>query len=321
MVILADSNGEEIRTMDYSGYDFEINNTKADFEVEMLLSDWQDIPAGARIYIPSTEYGGLFTRLETDTKTRTIAAGGYTWRGMMRNKIIEPPSGQDYAVDVGDVNDIIKSRVEEAFDGLFTGADPIGVTVNYQYARYCTLDSGLDSMLASVGYKKRIQYDQEQKRVIVDAVPIVNYAEKELSSDMSANYHVLQNRGSVNHLICLGSGQLAQRAVVHLYTDEKGNISLTQTFTGTDEIAAVYDFTSADEEQLIDYGTDQLRTLQKRNDMKMDVEVGNVDIGDIVGGRDYITGLSMRAKVTGLLHRSKNGIETTEYTISDTKEG
>ena len=321
MVILANSEGEELRAMNYSGYDFEINNTKADFEVEMLLSDWQDIPAGARIYIPNTEYGGLFTRLETDTKTRTIAAGGYTWRGMMRNKIIEPPSGRDYAMDVGDINDIIKARVEEAFDGLFTGADPIGVTVSYQYPRYCTLDSGLDSMLASVGYKKRIRYDQEQKRAVVDAVPIVNYAEKELSSDMSASYHVLQNRGSVNHLICLGSGQLAQRTVVHLYTDEKGNISQTQTFTGTDEIAAVYDFTSADEELLIENGTDQLKTLQKRNSLSMDVEGGQVDIGDIVGGIDYITGLSMRAKVTGLLHRSKNGIETTEYTISDTKEG
>ncbi len=321
MVILANSEGEELRAMDYSGYDFEINNTKADFEVEMLLSDWQDIPAGARIFIPNTEYGGLFTRLETDTKTRRISAGGYTWRGMMRNKIIEPPSGQDYAMDVGDINDIIKSRVEEAFDGLFTGADPIGVTVSYQYTRYCTLDSGLDSMLASVGYKKRIRYDQEQKRAVVDAVPIVNYAEKELSSDMSASYHVLQNRGSVNHLICLGSGQLAQRTVVHLYTDEKGNISQTQTFTGTDEIAAVYDFTSADEELLIENGTDQLKTLQKRNSLSMDVEGGQVDIGDIVGGIDYITGLSMRAKVTGLLHRSKNGIETTEYTISDTKEG
>ena len=321
MVILANSEGEELRAMNYSGYDFEINNTKADFEVEMLLSDWQDIPAGARIFIPNTEYGGLFTRLETDTKTRRISAGGYTWRGMMRNKIIEPPSGRDYAMDVGDINDIIKARVEEAFDGLFTGADPIGVTVSYQYPRYCTLDSGLDSMLASVGYKKRIRYDQEQKRAVVDAVPIVNYAEKELSSDMSASYHVLQNRGSVNHLICLGSGQLAQRTVVHLYTDEKGNISQTQTFTGTDEIAAVYDFTSADEELLIENGTDQLKTLQKRNSLSMDVEGGQVDIGDIVGGIDYITGLSMRAKVTGLLHRSKNGIETTEYTISDTKEG
>lgn len=321
MVTIASADGQELRAMDYSGYDFEINGTKADFEVEMLLSDWQDIPAGARIYRPDTEYGGLFTRLETDTKTRRISAGGYTWRGMMRNKIIEPPSGENYALDVGDVNDIIKARVEEAFAGLFTGAAPIGVNVSYQYKRYCTLEAGLIDMLATVGYKLRIRYGNEIKKVIVDAVPIVDYTEKELSSDMSASYHVLQNRGSVNHLICLGSGQLAQRTVVHLYTDGNGNISQTKTFTGTDEIVAVYDFTSADEELLIENGTDQLKTLQKRNSLSMDVEGGQVDIGDIVGGRDYITGIAMRAKVTGLLHRSKNGIVTTEYTISDTKEG
>ena len=320
MVTIASADGQELRAMDYIGYDFENSNVKADFEIEIPLSDWQEIPAEARIYRPGTEYGGIFKWLDTNTKTRRIIAGGYTWRGMMRNKVIEPPSGEDYATDIGDVNDIIKARVDECLGGLFTGAAPIGVSVSYQYKRYCTLEAGLTDMLATVGYKPRIKYDNELKKVVVDAVPIVDFTEKELSSDMSADYHVIQNRGSVNHLICLGSGQLSQRIVVHLYTDEKGNISRTPTFTGTDEITAVYDFTAADEEQLIENGTEQLKTLQKRNSLSMNVEGGQVGIGDIVGGRDYITGIAMRAKVTGVIHKSKNGIVTTEYTISDTKE-
>lgn len=321
MVILADSTGEELRAMSFDTYDFDLNDKKADFEISMLLSDWQDIPNGARIFIPGTEFGGLFSRLETDTKTRTIAAGGFTWRGMLRNRVIIPPSGEDYATDTGDINDIIRARVEEAYDGLFTGAAPAGVTVNYQYKRYCTLYDGLTDMLATVGYKPRIKYNQELKRVVVDAVPIVDYSKLvEFSSDMTADYHVIQDRGGVNHLICLGVGQLAERTVVHLYTDRYGNISQTQTFTGTDEIVQVYDYSSADEAQLITSGTDQLKMLRARNDLSMDVDGQSFEIGDIVGGRDYITGITMRAKVIGILRQSKNGIETTEYTISDVME-
>jgi hypothetical protein len=36
------------------------------------------------------------------------------------------------------------------------------------------------------------------------------------------------NNSGVNHLICLGSGELQNRIVVHLYVDADGNISQTQ---------------------------------------------------------------------------------------------
>lgn len=323
MVIVADSKGTEIRAVNYSEYDFEIGDTTSDFWVTQLIPDWQDIPTNARVYIPGTEYGGIYKKLETDTKVGTIAIGGYSWRGMMRNKVIIPPTGEDYAYDTGDINTIIGSRVSAAFPGLFEGAGPCGVRLvnDYMYNRYCTLYDGLTAMLKSVGYKMHIKYDITTKKVVVSAVPIIDHSKTiEFSSDTSTNYYMLADQSGVNHLICLGNGQLANRVVVNLYCDAKGNISTKQTYKGTDEIAAVYDYAGADRAQLIQSGTEQLKTMRTVSQFSLDVEGYTLEIGDIVGGQDYVSGMSMKASIVGKIHKSQNGHETTEYTISDNVE-
>lgn len=92
-------------------------------------------------------------------------------------------------------------------------------------------------------------------------------------------------------------------------------------FFGSDEIAQVYDYAGADATQLLESGTQQLKSLQSGDDFSLDVEGAEFEIGDIVGGRDYVTGISMKAKVTGVLRKSVGGNVTTEYTISDVLEG
>ena len=92
MVIVANSAGEELRHLLYTEYDFDIAEETADFSISISIPEWADIPEDARIYIPNTEYGGIFKRLVSDTRTATISVEGYTWRGMMRNKIIQPES-------------------------------------------------------------------------------------------------------------------------------------------------------------------------------------------------------------------------------------
>ena len=102
----------------------EVGRTDNSFEVTILRNEYETIPDGARIYIPGTEYGGIFRRMETNTSHDTICPGGRTWRGMMQKKIICPESGQDYATDSGELNAIVKERVEEAFPGLFGSSVP-----------------------------------------------------------------------------------------------------------------------------------------------------------------------------------------------------
>ena len=320
MIVVADANGAELRSLLFTEYDFEVGDDDNTFLVTCLRSEWQTITDGSRIYIPNTEYGGLFKRLKTNTKNGTISAGGYTWRGMLQNKVLCPEEGDDYATDSGELNAIIGSRVSAAFPGLFVGSnESTGIEVDYQYNRYVTLYDGLKAMLKSVGYKMRISYDMETGKVIVEAVPIVDYSSQiEYSSDMNANYYMTKEGTGVNHLVCLGNGELRDRVVVDLYVDGDGNISETQTFFGVDEIAQVYDYAGAAREDLIQSGTDQLKNLRNQNSFRIDLEtVTDVEIGDIVGGRDYTSGMRMTAPITTKVVTWRNGFETTEYKLSD----
>lgn len=319
-VIVAAATGEEIRDLVYKEYDFEVGDEENSYLITCNSAEWETIEDGSRIYIPNTEYGGLFKRLEVDTKKGTVAAGGYTWRGMLQNKIIIPPSGQDYATDSGELNAVIGARVSAALPGLFIGSSvPTGVTVNYRYNRYVTLYDGLKAMLKSVGYKMQISYDQEAARVVVEAVPITDYSNQiEYSSDMNADYTMNMEATGINHLICLGQGELKNRTVVHLYVDGNGNISTTQTYFGVNEIVGVYDYAGATRADLIQSGTEQLAQEVNKNTFSIELESEkDVAIGDVVGGRDYITGMKMTAPITTKIVTWRNGFEKTEYKLSD----
>lgn len=320
-IIVAKANGEEIRSALYTEYDFETGDDKnSTFLVTFLKDEWKTIPDGGRIFIPQTEYGGLYKKTEVVSKYGTVAAGGYTWRGLMHRKIIEPLSGEDYATDSGELNSIIKARVSDAFPNLFTGTtESTQITVDYQYSRYCTLYDGLKNMLASVGYRMRIAYNQELGKVVVDAVPIVDYSnEIEYSSDMNANYRMTLDYMCVNHLICLGQGELSERIVIHLYVDRNGVISTTQTLFNEDEVVEVYNYTGASYEELMESGVERLRRDINRSKFSIDLDtVKEVAIGDIVGSRDYTTGYTVKAPITTKIVKFRDGTETTEYKLSE----
>lgn len=320
-VIVANKNGVELRYLVFDTYDYEVGREENSFEIVIRREEYEYIPPEARIYIPNTELGGLFRRLTTDTEHGTITVGGITWRGMMQKKIIQPPSGQDYAKDSGELNAIIKAKVEAAFPDLFYGVSTsTGVTVsNFQYERYCTMEAGLTKLLQSVGYKLDIKYSQANKAVIVQAVPIVDYTNSiEFSSDMRANYTMRQQGDGVNHLICLGKGELKNRTVYHLYIDEDGNVSTTQYYTGVDEIAAIYDAGGSELPDLIENGTTEIKELANNDTFEIKVDPSiDVAIGDIVGGRDYLSKMTMSAPVWSKIIRYSAGITDIEYTLEN----
>ena len=319
-IIVASVSGAELRSMLFSRYDFEVGDKNNTFEITCQRDEWMNLPANARLYIPNTEYGGLFKTTEVDTKHNTVKAGGFTWRGMLQNRIICPPAGQDYATDSGELNAIIASRVSAAYPNIFVGtSDTTGVTVNYQYKRYCTLYDGLKEMLRTVGYRLRLSYNQTLERVVVDAVPIVDYsAQIEYSSDMNADYTMVLDYTGVNHLICLGNGELRDRIVVHLYVSKTGIISRTQTQFAEDEIAGIYDYSGASEADLIQSGTEQLKRDLNRNRFAINLESAReVAVGDIVGSRDYVTGLTMTAPITTKVIKWERGFITTQYKLSE----
>lgn len=327
-LIRTNVDGREEGYVQRANVDFEIGEADDainDFEVEFKRQDWTgEISEGCRLFLPGTEYGGIVKEISTSTAAGTITVKGYTWRGMMAKKIIEPPAGADYATATGEINSIIKEKIEAEFPGLFYGVDEnTGVTVSgYQFDRYCSLHTGIVKMLKSVGYKLLIRYLQggalENGYVEVKAVPIVDYSEEyEFSNDNNINFTSDENNRGVNHLICLGKGELKERLVLHLYVDKNNEVGKTQYYTGSDEITEVYDSNGSEMSDLEKNGRDKLDERKNRTEYNMTLEdlEGEIDIGDIVGGRDYLTGMVMQKPIGRKIWTIAEGKEKIEYKL------
>ena len=331
MVILTDPDGVELREMPANKIDIDVDSTM-DFEVVISAAKFrQDIEDKGRIFVPGTEYGGLINGIKSNTAEKTVTVKGRSWRGFLEKKIIRPPSGSDYRVISGELNTVIRTLLTEAeLTPLFRGSTEdteVSVT-SYQFNRYTTLRKGLKKLLASVDYRLKLTYVQQEGGaagyVQVEAVPMVDYSETiEVSQDSQIDFVIEQDKYQTNHLICLGSGELSQRMVVDLYVQEDGSIGTTQYHTGLDDIQEIYDYSSVEsQDDLIKQGTQRLSEIMDGQKMQMDVaKIGiDVGIGDTVGGRDYITGTQVSKPVMNKIYTEENGTVKIDYVVEGDTE-
>lgn len=309
-LICANSSREDIGVIPDYDFDLAFGSDENDFELTASRND-HCCEAGYYIYIEGTEYGGIVDAITSDTATENVTYSGRTWHGILNSKILCPDAGESYLTVSGDANTILGTLLSRmGLTALFSAsAAPSGINVSgYQFARYVSGYDGIRQMLKSVSAKLRVAYSGGS--VVLSAAPIVDYTQDGLDSDQLA-LKVKKTANKVNHLICLGSGELANRTVVHLYADASGNISQTQTFTGAAEYTAVYDYSNAeDTAELIKGGTERLKELLQQDDLSVDVnEVDDpYDVGDIVGASDDVSGLTISVPVTKKIIRVQNGI-------------
>lgn len=275
----------------------------------------------SQVFIPGTEFGGIVKDITSLTKSKTVKFMGDTWRGMLNKKIISPPSGQDYLTVSGELNEVLRKMLKEHFgDWFVVPEESTEVTVKYQFNRYVTLLDGLTALLESVNYKLSIKYIQgapgEAGYVEVSAVPINNYSEEEeYSQDCNIKMTVRDYRRGINHLICLGEGELKDRIRVDLYIQKDGSIGKTQYYKGLEERTDVYDYSSADVAELEEGGEKRLKELADYKEFDMNIEKANLELGDIVSGRDHITGLYVVKPVIQKILKISTGKERIDYKL------
>lgn len=320
-LILATKDGNDICSLVYSKSDFSIGNTN-DFEITISLADWNsNIKVGCRVYAPKSEIGGIIGGIKTDTATDTITLTGYTWRGLLKKKVISPPANEAYKKVSGDLNDILSQIIGNNFNDIIRAKQSkSGISITYQFDRYTDMLSGFSKMLLQKNYKLKIEYIQQEQGaagfVEVSAVPIFDYSKKiELSQDSQVNFISEQINNACNHLIALGKGELTDREVIHLYADRNGVVSNVQTFFGIDEVCETYENVSS--ENLKEDALKEFDNRIAKSTFKMDIaSLGiDVDIGDIVGGRDYITGISAKKPLFEKIITTENGLTSIQYNL------
>jgi hypothetical protein len=295
---------------------FGVDDNENDFELtlgksEPLLQD------GAIIYMDGTEYGGIVGGMRSSSINETRVHLGRTWHGILNDKIICPDPGEDHLIVSGDANEVLAFLIDRLGLGDLFAARPdaSGIMLDgYKFPRYVPGYKGIRNMLDSKSAKLKMAWSRS--RLELRAEPIVDYASQSVDGD-EAILTVERFGGKVNHLICLGGGELADRTVVHLYVDQFGRIGSTQVYTGLAEVASVYDYANANsEEELRTNGVTYLETL--RNNDKVSVtayeDAGFVyDIGDIIGGTDNTTGNTAKAAVAQKVVKIKNGAVSIDY--------
>ena len=305
-LIYTDKHLEDIGILQDYKLDIAYGADENDFELELSL-DNHCCKEDNFIYIGGTEYGGIIDTIQPDTANNTVKYIGRTWHGILNSRIISPETGYDYYTVNGPIKDILEELLQVCqLDFLFEVGECEEVEVDDYQFRYTLLYDGICEMLSTVNCKLKMSW--ENGRIILNALTLVNYALMDEFDSSQLEFAIKKNYNLANHFVCLGTGDLKDRNVIHIFTDKGGGIQpytvtdnpaqdsdyildeSRKVVNGLDEIVYKYDFSSAQttenylklKEKPADWDNNYTRYFKKNNDSDEDgyTEIEK-NIGDI----------------------------------------
>ena len=309
-------------------YDSKLGNVRElqDFELDLAFGSDENsfeltcaadvAPSeGQFAFIDGGEYGGVVDEASYDAgrdAEGTVTCKGRTWHGILAGKRLLPNSGSGYLSVSGKANAVLASLISRmGLSAVFSAASG-DTAVSHTFERFCDGYSGLKALAKANGRKLAMR--RKGGKVELSLPPVVDYANK-VDSDL-LDFTLTSVHRCVNHLVCAGTGELENRAVVHFYADAKGNVSHKQTLFGVDEISALYDYSNADEAKLEEDGRKKLAEYQTAGSVEVDVhEDIDVDVGDVISARDNAHGRTVAATVAKKVVKVSRGVATYSYEV------
>lgn len=309
-------------------YDSKLGNVRElqDFELDLAFGSDENsfeltcaadaAPSeGQFAFIDGGEYGGVVDEASYDAgrdEAGTVTCKGRTWHGILAGKRLLPNSGSGYLSVSGKAGAVLASLIARmGLSAVFSAASD-DASVSYTFDRFTDGYSGLKALAKANGRKLAMR--RKGSKVELSLPPVVDYANK-VDSDL-LDFTLTSVHRCVNHLVCAGAGELENRAVVHFYADAKGNVSHKQTLFGVDEIAALYDYSNADEAKLEEDGRKKLAEYQTQGSVEVDAHDDiDVDVGDVISARDNAHGRTVAATVAKKVVKVSRGVATYSYEV------
>ena len=319
-LVYTDRNGIEQGIINAYGLDLAYGSDENDFELTLPIDKQLDMRSF--VYLDGTEWGGIVRGGKESTldENPVYVATGKTWHGILASTFVCPASGEDYVTVSGEANAVLGSVLEyvglaDVFDA---SSEDSGIEVSHRFERFTDCYSGIRKMLNASGAKLKIDKQPGCKPTLY-AAPISSYVD----TDEACRYGYKIEWGTpVNHLICLGKGELSERTVIHLYADSSGNVSRTQTLFGLDEVQEVYDYSSAEESDLIEDGTAKLLEMQETQSCNLSLpEDAAFDVDDVVGVVSEGSGRAITSSVAKVIVKiGEDGIPQITNEIGETSK-
>lgn len=223
-LIYTDKNRKDIGVLSDYELDEAFGKNENNFSLKISLSEHCMEP-GCVIYAENTEYGGIIDTLNPNTKDSTLTYKGRTWHGILNSKVLEPDAGENYLILSGEANSVLKEIITrlKLNDVFSVSEEDSGIEIiHYQCSRYpCAYDEIRKMLYEFMG---KLTINCQMKTVLLSVSPLYDYSADEEWDASQLDFAIEKNYHPVNHLICLGSGDLKDRHVIHLFTDENGGI-------------------------------------------------------------------------------------------------
>jgi len=326
-IVHVNADGEQVGFIDEFGYFDCVTSLDLDYENNSwVLSLGREqfnaygIAEDHRIIIPGTEYGGRVKRIRSVNNGQTVELEGAGVRGMMARWIIKPPAGEGYYIlPETEANAalalIAGGRLVDYYE---VSAEDSGFVMDGVFRYNSVYEALVASIYTISGARLNVAYD-DAGIAHLSFVPVTDYsAQIDFSQDYGAPLTAdVDYVSRYNGIVALGKGELADRDVVIYYLWRDGTLH-SDPESLNDVREYLYDDNSV--ESLADLAAKaaiKLREVGDRNTIKIDLSGLDIELqlGDIVGARDRVTGLTIKDSVYTKILRIENGITTLQYTM------
>lgn len=251
-LIYADRNKIELGVIQDCTFDCAFGSDENNFECSVDM-DNHVCQEDYFIYFDETQYGGIIDRVAVSTENHTITYKGRTWHGILNSRVLSPAAGYDYLTLTGEANEVIAEIIKLTNTGnIFTASTEDsglyipGYQIRYEYAYTAIL-----KMLTNVNGKLKFKHDGNLVQLRVENIADYYNNEEFHSSQIGFSAEKFYNVS--NHFVCLGSGELKDRYVIHLFTNENGEV---QPYYNTEKPVSDSDYI-LDESQKVMVGNEE----------------------------------------------------------------
>lgn len=330
-LIYTDKNLVEQGYLSGASMDWQEEDDENSFSLSMGLDDYEKLSSGCYVFDENNpRFGGRVQKVRIQTASNGLIWEGKTFAGILSTKIIEPPTGQAYRTITGTLAEKINEvlTLTGLSDVFYTNALG-GSSSSWQIDRYTDVLTAFRKLAAENELSIIVSFDAEhegQKLKISFASSNLDVAGEEYDSDLYA-FDIAQDMMPVNHLICLGSGQLQNRMVRHLYRLNNGEIvtNRPENWSVEEEVASIYENTNAESvSELVKEGRKRFQELLD-NGTKLEItppEGAVYRIGDKIAGIERNSGIYVEKQVKKIIYKSQDDVAPTiTYETANTKKG
>lgn len=299
-------------------HDYEDN----DFELQVHKETWLNgfLKVGGWLYIPNTEWVGRIENIEH--VEGVVKLTGPTLRGIISRWAIIPPSHFNSSHDPYVRFNLDVSEVPEYLLATYTSEnnvlslrdakrlfefkkEKLDKNINFQF-RYTQSLKALNQVALLTNTRLSILHSYSSSTSF--EISFANTSDYSEHINFNNDYEVgisskILKSTAYNTVIGLGEGELANRQTITKYRLPNGNIvdTLNTSQKSTFEPKVfIYDYGSVESLEELEKGvTEKLLEFSEEKSVSINIDPQEeIYLGDIVGGTDDVTGLSIKERIT-----------------------